>query len=83
MNPDHYDFANGGIMTRFGPVPLRAYARGGIATSPQLALYGEGSMNEAFVPLPDGRSIPVTMKSEGAGGATNVVSISITVNSDG
>lgn len=54
-------FANGGIMTASGPMPLRAYATGGVATGPQLALYGEGSMNEAYVPLPDGRSIPVTM----------------------
>ena len=64
-------FANGGIMTSAGSVPLRAYAAGGIANSPQMAVYGEGSMNEAFVPLPDGRSIPVTM-SGAAGGMPNV-----------
>lgn len=58
-----FGFANGGIMTSSGAMPLRAYAAGGIANSPQIALYGEGSMNEAYVPLPDGRSIPVTMKS--------------------
>ena len=52
-------------MTQYGAAPLRKYAKGGIANSPQLALYGEGSMNEAFVPLPDGRSIPVTMKTDG------------------
>jgi hypothetical protein len=33
-----------------------------VATGPQMALFGEGSMNEAFVPLPDGRRIPVTLK---------------------
>lgn len=54
-------FANGGIMTDHGELALRKYANGGIADRPQLALYGEGSMNEAFVPLPDGRSIPVTL----------------------
>lgn len=59
-------FANGGIMTPRGPLPLRAYAGGGIANSPQLALFGEGRMNEAFVPLPDGRAIPVKM--QGGGG---------------
>lgn len=58
-------FANGGIMTEYGSVPLRKYANGGIATTPQLALFGEGSMNEAYVPLPDGRTIPVTMTSTG------------------
>lgn len=57
-------FANGGIMTEFGPAPLRKYANGGIANSPQLAVFGEGSMNEAYVPLPDGRTIPVTMKGQ-------------------
>jgi len=68
-------FANGGIMTGDGPMPLRKYAAGGIASSPQLAMFGEGSMPEAYVPLPDGRRIPVAMK--GGGGGTNV-----TVNVD-
>lgn len=58
-------FADGGIMTPRGPAPLRRYAAGGIADNPQLALFGEGSMPEAYVPLPDGRSIPVTMKGQG------------------
>jgi len=53
--------ANGGIMTGFGPMDLKRYSRGGIAHTPQLAMYGEGSRPEAFVPLPDGRSIPVSM----------------------
>ncbi|MHC8493435.1 phage tail length tape measure family protein [Thalassospira sp. SM2505] len=61
-------FANGGIMTSRGEVPLRKYASGGVATSPQLALFGEGSMPEAYVPLPDGRNIPV--KLQGGGGDT-------------
>jgi lambda family phage tail tape measure protein len=64
-------FANGGIMTENGPLQLRRYANGGIATSPQMAIYGEGSRPEAYVPLPDGRTIPVTMKS--GGGVGNVV----------
>ena len=58
-------FANGGIMTSNGSMPLRRYANGGIATSPQIAMFGEGSRPEAYVPLPDGRSIPVTMKNGG------------------
>lgn len=52
--------ANGGIS---------AFASGGIATRPMLRwaggglnLIGEGRHNEAYVPLPDGRTIPVTMK---------------------
>lgn len=59
-------FANGGIMTSAGPVPLRRYASGGIANSPQLAMYGEGRTPEAYVPLPDGRSIPVRLDAAGA-----------------
>lgn len=69
-----FGFANGGIMTPNGAVELRKYASGGIANKPQLALYGEGSMNEAFVPLPDGRTIPVTMSGGGSPGVTvNVI----------
>jgi hypothetical protein len=45
-------------------VPLRRYAGGGIADSPQLAMFGEGAANEAFVPLPDGRRIPVQMSGQ-------------------
>jgi TP901 family phage tail tape measure protein/lambda family phage tail tape measure protein len=69
-------FAGGGIMGPQGEVPLKKYARGGIANSPQLAMFGEGSTPEAYVPLPDGRRIPVAMKG-GGGGGTNV-----TVNVD-
>lgn len=62
-----WPFANGGIMSSGGSVPLRAYSSGGVAYSPQLALFGEGSKPEAYVPLPDGRSIPVSMRG-GIGG---------------
>ena len=67
-----FGFANGGVMTASGPMELRRYARGGIANSPQLALFGEGSKPEAYVPLPDGRRIPVAMQG-GGGGTTSVV----------
>jgi tape measure domain-containing protein len=63
-------FAKGGIMTEFGSLALRKYAKGGVANRPQLAMYGEGSNPEAYVPLPDGRSIPVTMR--GNNSAPNV-----------
>lgn len=77
-----YGFADGGIMSQWGPLALRKYANGGIADRPQVAIYGEGDKNEAFVPLPDGRTIPVTMT--GGGGDTLMpVSISIVVNKDG
>ena len=54
-------------MSGSGPMPLQTYSRGGIANSPQMALFGEGSTPEAYVPLPDGRTIPVTMKGGGSG----------------
>jgi hypothetical protein len=66
------NFAKGGIMTEMGPMMMKKYARGGVATGPQMALYGEGSQNEAYVPLPDGRRIPVAMQG-GGGGTTSVV----------
>ena len=63
-------FAMGGIMGPDGPMPLKRYASGGVARSPQLALFGEGSMAEAYVPLPDGRRIPVAMQGGGGGNVT-------------
>jgi hypothetical protein len=61
--------AKGGVFGPGGFVPLRSYAGGGIANSPQAAIFGEGKDPEAFVPLADGRSIPVTMKAPKFGGA--------------
>jgi hypothetical protein len=57
-------FANGGVvgggLGRF--MPVKGYATGGpIVNKPHVALIGEGQHNEAVVPLPDGRSIPVDM----------------------
>jgi tape measure domain-containing protein len=66
-------FAKGGVMTPHGELPLRAYQQGGIADRPQMAIYGEGSMNEAFVPLPDGRRIPVHLQNS----ATNNFNVEV------
>lgn len=63
------DFAKGGVMTSGGAMTLHKYASGGIANSPQMAVFGEGRQPEAYVPLPNGRSIPVEM----SGGGTPVV----------
>ena len=60
--------ANGGVF-RGG---FRAFARGGIATGPTLGLVGEGRYNEAVVPLPDGRSIPVVQRGGGANVIVNI-----------
>jgi tape measure domain-containing protein len=43
------------------PFAPPAFADGGIVTGPTLSLIGEGKYNEAIVPLPDGRSIPVQL----------------------
>ena len=72
-------FADGGIMSAAGPGTLRRYAAGGIADTPQVALFGEGSTPEAYVPLPDGRSIPVSMQG-GGGSSITIVHGGVTVN---
>lgn len=60
-------FAKGGIMPGqiTNTVPFQAFARGGVATSPTMALFSEvPGQAEAFVPLPDGRTIPVTVNGD-------------------
>jgi hypothetical protein len=50
------------------------FAGGGIVRRPTLGLVGEGRFNEAIVPLPDGRSIPVQMHG-GTGGGPNIYNV--------
>jgi len=53
--------------------PLVPYAGGGpIVRKPHIAMIGEGQYNEAVVPLPNGRSIPVDMRGGGGGGGPSV-----------
>ena len=64
-------FMGGGAMATGGIfsgsfMPMRAFAYGGVATSPTLGLVAETGRPEAVVPLPDGRSIPVSMKGGGS-----------------
>lgn len=54
-----FGFADGGVMTPSGPRALRRFAGGG--TSNTAAIFGEAGP-EAAVPLPDGRSIPVSLR---------------------
>jgi tape measure domain-containing protein len=63
--PPGMAFANGGIA-RGGFIPFRAFANGGAVSGPTLGLVGEGRYNEAIVPLPDGRSIPVQLGGKSA-----------------
>jgi len=62
-----FGLANGGIVSG----GVRGYASGGLVTRPTMAMIGEGRYNEAVVPLPDGKAIPVNMS--GAGQNNNVV----------
>lgn len=65
-------FADGGIMTSRGRVPLNRYAGGGVANRPQVAMFGEGRVPEAYVPLPDGKRIPVVMSGANDNGGVRV-----------
>lgn len=73
-SPNSFFFANGGIMTAGGALPLNTYANGGIAKTPQMAIFGEGKTPEAYVPLPDGRHIPVAMRGD-VGGSNVTVNV--------
>jgi len=74
-----FGFADGGVIPMAnGGIKPKGYRSGGVVTEPTY-LVGEGKYNEAVVPLPDGRSIPVVMKG-GGGGTANVV---VNVSSDG
>lgn len=64
--------ANGNVLAG----GFQAFANGGVVTGPTLGLVGEGRFNEAVVPLPDGRKIPVDL----GRGAGNNVSTNIVVN---
>jgi tape measure domain-containing protein len=73
--PGGIAFADGGIA----PGGFKAFSTGGIVNQPTVGIVGEGKFNEAIVPLPDGRSIPVVMK----GGNQNQNNFNIAVNVDG
>lgn len=74
--------AKGGIVGPQGRIPVRQYAAGGIASSPQVSIFGEGDMNEAYVPLPDGRRIPVALQGGNSGGGI-AIEINNYINGDG
>lgn len=55
-----FGFSNGGVMVPGqGPRSLRRFANGGVSN--QAAIFGEAGP-EAAIPLPDGRSVPVTLR---------------------
>jgi tape measure domain-containing protein len=69
--------ANGGVLSG----GFQAFANGGIVTGPTLGLVGEGRYNEAVIPLPDGKSVPVDLG--GAMGNQITSNIVVNVSSDG
>lgn len=79
-----FGFAEGGVMTPHGPRHLKRYAGGGISRT--AAIFGEAGA-EAAVPLPDGRRIPVELKTNmppaSRGGSSGAdIRLSVTQNID-
>ena len=85
-------FADGGISAAYGTVtpkkqyagggytsPMRNYSRGGTARGPQQGYNAVLHGNEAVVPLPDNRHIPVEM----TGGMGTQNNVTVNVNMDG
>ena len=70
-------FGTGGIA--YGGI--RAMANGGVIAQPTLAMVGEGRYNEAVVPLPDGKSIPVSVM--GGSAQNNNVTVNVSVDNQG
>jgi hypothetical protein len=71
-----YSAALGGIFQN-GFKELAYFAKGGIATRPTLGLVGEGGMNEAVIPLPDGKNVPVKMRGNNSPSVTNNINVSV------
>lgn len=71
-------FANGGVIPMAnGGVAQRGQAMG-IMSKPTY-LVGEGRYNEAVVPLPNGRSIPVQLHGNSSSGNNNNVTVNVNV----
>lgn len=62
-----FGFANGGVAAHGRPQPIKAFARGGVSRS--AAIFGEAGP-EAAVPLPDGRRIPVDLRTNARRGSS-------------
>jgi len=74
-----FAFANGGIAAG----GFQAFATGGIVTGPTLGLVGEGRYNEAVIPLPDGKSVPVDLGGMSGGMASAPITVNVSVDAKG
>ena len=76
--------ANGAVWSGFQPFSANAikpFANGGVVKGPTLGLVGEGRYNEAVVPLPDGKKIPVEMGKNAGGNVSS--SVVVNISNDG
>lgn len=73
-----FGFAKGGIAKN--GKPMKTFARGGV--SHEAAIFGEGPMAEAAVPLPDGRRIPVELRMPALGAAGGKTALTVHIVSD-
>lgn len=64
-------------------LPLQKFRAGGVSFGPTYTLHAEGARSEAFVPLEDGRNIPVKIVSQPGNGTQVLVNTNIYVTSDG
>ena len=73
--------ANGAVWAGgfqpFSANAIKPFANGGIVKGPTLGLVGEGRYNEAVVPLPDGKKIPVEMGKNAGGDVSSSVVVNI------
>ena len=86
-------FAEGGISAAKGTItpkkqyagggisPMRDYHRGGVARGPQQGYNAVLHGNEAVVPLPDNRHIPVELS--GGMGQQNIVTVNVSMDGQG
>jgi tape measure domain-containing protein len=72
----NFVFAANGAVWAGG---FQAFADGGIVSGPTLGLVGEGRYNEAIIPLPDGKSVPVDL-GDTMGGTGGEISTNIVIN---
>ena len=68
-------FGGGGAAFNPSAFSIPAFANGGMVTGPTMGLVGEGRYNEAIVPLPDGKSIPVQLAGGGSSSPTVIVNV--------